>query len=125
MKMGLECLSFEERLWELGPISFERAERDLINIYEYLKERAQRRIRAVLSRVQQQIKGQWTVMDVSETGSFSEHEEELLYSAGERVQEQIVQIICGVFPTGDGTVRIQSCAMCSGMSLPEQRRWTR
>ncbi|GAB0181473.1 mitochondrial enolase superfamily member 1 [Grus japonensis] len=79
MIKGLEHLSYEERLRELGLFSLEKTERDLTNAYKYLKGRCQE------EGAQQQDKGQWAQTGTQEVSS--EHEEKLLYFESDRALE--------------------------------------
>ncbi|GAB0207908.1 mitochondrial enolase superfamily member 1 [Grus japonensis] len=98
MIRGLEHLSYEERLRELGLFSLEkrRLKGDLINAYKYLKGMGQEDEARLFSVESQQ----------QDKGHNLEHkkfhlEEKLLHFEGDRALEQVAQRGCGVSFSGD------------------------
>ncbi|GAB0181415.1 hypothetical protein GRJ2_000606800 [Grus japonensis] len=95
MMKGLEHLTYEERLRELGLFSLEKAQEDLINVCKYLKRGGKKdRTRSFSVVPPCQIQGQWAQTETLEVPS--EHQETLFYCEGDQAVAWVAQRDYGV-----------------------------
>ncbi|KAJ7424533.1 hypothetical protein WISP_28157 [Willisornis vidua] len=125
MKMikGLECLSYNERLREVGLFSLKKRQLrgDFIDVYKNLCQEDGARL--FLGGAKQYKKSQGAETIAQEV--LPEHEEEL-YCVVDHTLEQFAQRGCGVSLNGDdlSSTWTQSCAMCPRMTVLEKGGWT-